>query len=82
MLIRGSCSSNVLIARESLSSPRLVATTPSSVPDLKSVADVCVQKLVLTAMTGAAINITAMHAIRFMFTPGGNCGRIAIFFGD
>src|SRR6478672_8726533 len=61
-LIRGSCSSRTLTARESLSSPRLEATTFSSVPLLKSVSLVCVQKLVLTARAEAAIASVARMA--------------------
>src|SRR5690349_10248189 len=50
----GSSSMTVLTARESLSWPRLVATTFSSVPPLKSAWLVCIQLLVPTPHAGAA----------------------------
>src|SRR3954468_18545725 len=53
-LMFGSCSRSVFTARDSLRSPRLVATTLSNVPFLKSASFVCVQLLVPTARTGAA----------------------------
>src|ERR671912_913439 len=65
-LMCGSCSSSVFTARESLRSPRFVATTLSNVPFLKSASVVWVQLLVPTARAGAARASMQMTAALFM----------------
>src|SRR5882724_8666030 len=62
-LIFGSCSSSVLTARESLRTPRFVATTLSSVPFLKSSWLVCVQVLVVTARAVAVQNSVVVRKV-------------------
>src|SRR4051812_44655271 len=68
-LILAFWSSSVLTERESLTTPRLVATTFSSVPFLKSSWLVCVQVLVLTAKAVVATKVAARNVKRFMTAP-------------
>src|SRR5687767_14213812 len=65
-LMCGSCSSSVFTARESLRSPRFVATTFSNEPFLKSASVVCDQLLVPTARAGAARTSMQRSAALFM----------------